>query len=391
MNNLLLSLLKDARLNQKSKPQDLDFISLYQLSVQHQIVPLIYNQIFSFPNFPADLKEKWKREAIRENAFQAIKTNKFLRIYQTFLESNLTVIVVKGIICRSLYPIPDNRPSNDEDLYVKKEEFPKASEILLKHGLQKVEESPDVTTFIDKNSGLSIELHTALFSEDSKAYGKYQGSFEHAFENTATHIIQDVSIYSLSYDLHLLFLIMHFVKHFLHGGVGIRQISDIIMYSETYANEIHWQDIYQTLGELNVLTLIENVFALAIDHLAFDTSKIILPAHYQQEDHDYQDLLDDIIDAGIFGKSSPERLHSSTMTLNATATGKTSVLKSAFPPVKSMIGRYPYLKKHPYLLPLAWLNRIYHYLTNQNEGNTQKTIEMGNRRIELLKKYKVIK
>ena len=47
MNHIFLSLLKDARLNMKSNPVKLDFMKLYQLANEHQVSPLIYNQIYS--------------------------------------------------------------------------------------------------------------------------------------------------------------------------------------------------------------------------------------------------------------------------------------------------------------------------------------------------------
>ena len=188
----------------------------------------------------------------------------------------------------------------------------------------------------------------------------------------------------------MLFLLLHFVKHFLHGGVGIRQILDIIIYSETYGDKINWSYIYDTLDTLNILILIENIFALSHQYLAFDFDKITLPDHYNINNYDYNDLLNDIIDAGIFGKSSAERLHSSTITLNAMDSGKSSIRKSLFPSIKTMSRKYNYLNKYPILLPVAWLQRIFRYLTSKTDGNSQKTIEIGNQRIELLKKYKII-
>lgn len=391
MNHIFLSLLKDARKQIKSDPVELDFIKLYRLSREHQVSPLIYNQIYFFSGFPEDLKIHWKKEAIQENVFQTIKTERFLKLYQQFLDHDLKIIVVKGIVLRSLYPQPENRPSNDEDLYIEKKDLEKAKDIFLKEKFVLTGESDDVTTFVDYQSGLSIELHTSLFSKDSKAYGKYQDVFEHAFEHMIVHDIQGVPVYSLSYDLHFLFLIMHFIKHFLHGGVGIRQIIDIVMYSETYGDKIHWDRIYHTLEQLNVLVLIENVLALAHQHLEFDFSKIKLPDNFDEKKCDYDDLLDDILDAGIFGKSSEERLHSSTMTLNALEKGKSSVLKSIFPTFKEMKGKYSYLKHYPFLLPVAYVSRIIHYLKRNDTKKGQKTIEIGNQRIQLLKKYQVMK
>lgn len=389
MNSELITLLKDARLNRVSESIKLDYQKLFDLANQHQISALIYNQIYNFDDFPVELKEIWKSQTFKINVIQTRKTMKMLQVYEQFLNQNLKVLIVKGLICRSLYPQPDNRQSNDEDLYVQKEEFEKTKDILLKNNFAVVLESNDVTTFIDPVSGLSIELHTALFSLESKAYGNYQKYFDHAFDECIAHQIDGVNVYSLEYSQHLLFLILHFVKHFFHGGVGIRQVADIVMYSEAYGNRIDWDRLYAVLKDLNIYILIISLFALAHDHLEFDYTKIKVPDDI--DNNDYQDLFDDIMDAGIFGQSSSERIHSATITLNTIGNGKTSVIKSIFPSLKEMQSKYKYLNKYPILLPAAYLSRILNYKKNNSSKNSQKTIEVGRQRVELLKKYKVIR
>lgn len=389
MNSELVTLLKDARLNRASESIKLDYQKLFDLANQHQISALIYNQIYNFDDFPVELKEIWKSQTFKINVIQTRKTMKMLQVYEQFLNQNLKVLIVKGLICRSLYPQPDNRQSNDEDLYVQKEEFEKTKDILLKNNFAVVLESNDVTTFIDPVSGLSIELHTALFSLESKAYGNYQKYFDHAFDECIVHQIDGVNVYSLEYSQHLLFLILHFVKHFFHGGVGIRQVVDIVMYSEAYGDKINWDRLHAVLKDLNIYILITSLFALAHDHLEFDYAKIKVPDDI--DNNDYQDLFDDIMDAGIFGQSSSERIHSATITLNTIGNGKTSVIKSIFPSLKEMQAKYKYLNKYPILLPAAYLSRILNYKKNNSSKNSQKTIEVGRQRVELLKKYKVIR
>ena len=389
MNSELITLLKDARLNRTSEPIKLDYQKLFDLANQHQISALIYNQIYNFDDFPEEIKLRWKRDALKINAFQTRKTMKILQVYRQFLKQGLKVLVVKGLVCRSLYPQPDNRQSNDEDLYVRKEEYEAVKDILLKNNFTVISESDDVTTFIDPVSGLSIELHTALFSMESKAYGNYQRYFDQAFDKCIVHRIDGVEVYSLEYTQHLLFLILHFVKHFFHGGVGIRQVVDIVMYSEAYGDKVDWDRLYDILKDLNIYVLIVNLFALAYDQLEFDYAKIRVPEGIDKSD--YQDLFEDIMDAGIFGQSSSERIHSATITLNTISDGKTSVLKSVFPSLKQMQRKYKYLNKYPVLLPFAYLSRIVNYKKNNSSKNSQRTIEVGKQRIELLKKYRVIK
>lgn len=389
MNSELITLLKDARLNRTSEPIKLDYQKLFDLANQHQISALIYNQIYNFDDFPEEIKQRWKRDALKINAFQTRKTMKILQVYRQFLKQGLKVLIVKGLVCRALYPQPDNRQSNDEDLYVQKEEYEAVKDILLKNNFTVVSDSNDVTTFIDPVSGLSIELHTALFSLESKAYGNYQRYFDQAFDESIVHSIDGVEVYSLEYTQHLLFLILHFVKHFFHGGVGIRQVVDIVMYSEAYVDKVNWDRLYDILKDLNIYVLIVNLFALAHEQLEFDYTKIRVPEGIDKSD--YQDLFDDIMDAGIFGQSSSERIHSATITLNTISDGKTSVLKSIFPSLKEMQGKYKYLNKYPVLLPFAYLSRIVNYKKNNSSKKSQRTIEVGKQRIELLKKYRVIK
>lgn len=385
-----LSLLRDARLGLRSEPREVDFAKLFVLGLQHEVLALLYEQIGRFPGFPDDLQAQWKKYAIRINAIQAIKSDRFVRLYQRFLQADLKVLVLKGIVCRSLYPKPDNRPSNDEDLYVRKEDSARAEQIMVEDGFQVANRSAEVTTLLDPASGLSIELHTTLFSEKSQAYGSYQQFFADAFAHPAVHRIMGCDVYSLSHAQHMLFLIMHFVKHFLHGGVGIRQVLDIIMYAERFGPEIDWDHLYVVLDEEHVLTLCENVFAIAVDHLGFDVSRITLPQGVDLVALDYAELLDDIVAAGLFGKSSKEREHSSTITLNAVADGKRSLRKSLFPGVSDLAGRYPYLNAHPWMLPRAWGNRILNYVLDRDQGSAKGAVEIGNRRVAMLRKYGVI-
>ena len=111
-------------------------------------------------------------------------------------------------------------------------------------------------------------------------------------------------------------------------------------------------------------------------------------------------MLMDLLDSGIYGNANMSRKHSSNMTLDAVAADKNgkkagnTVLKSLFPSAKKLEGRYPYLKKHPILLPIAWTNRILKYRKETVAGGDNAaadSVKIGNQRIELMKKYGIIK
>lgn len=86
------------------------------------------------------------------------------------------------------------------------------------------------------------------------------------------------------------------------------------------------------------------------------------------------------------------------MTLDAVAdakqgtSAKYSLRTSLFPARSYMEKRYKYLKKYPFLLPLAWGSRIISYGKKaiNPENNAGKALSIGKDRIELLRQYGII-
>ena len=116
---------------------------------------------------------------------------------------------------------------------------------------------------------------------------------------------------------------------------------------------------------------------------------------------DEQPLLEDLLDSGIYGDATMSRKHSSTMTLDAVAAEKhgkraAGLRKTLFPAAKQLEGRYPYLKNKPYLLPIAWLQRIGQYESEtrkQNDGSNRAAdaVKIGAKRVELLRAYGILR
>ena len=87
------------------------------------------------------------------------------------------------------------------------------------------------------------------------------------------------------------------------------------------------------------------------------------------------------------------------MTLRAVADhnrgkkAKGSIGAALFPSARTLENRYPYLKKHPWLLPAAWAHRIFKYkkeTAKSKDDSAREAVKIGNRRMELLRQYGVI-
>ena len=94
------------------------------------------------------------------------------------------------------------------------------------------------------------------------------------------------------------------------------------------------------------------------------------------------------------------RKHSSNITLDAVAAqkqgrkAKGNMISSVFPSVSQLESRYPYLKKHPYFLPIAWCSRLWKYSKEtkcSQNNNAAEALKIGNERINLMKEYGILK
>ena len=113
----------------------------------------------------------------------------------------------------------------------------------------------------------------------------------------------------------------------------------------------------------------------------------------------YNTSVEDLLAAGVYGGATMSRKHSSAITLDAVAARKqgkksrNALLLSAFPSASKLEGRYPYLKKYPYLLPVAWCSRILTYsgeARRSSDNRAADALKIGSERIELLKTYDIL-
>ena len=408
---LLLEALKASLKNEKVtwdfeiSAEDWDI--LFKKAEIHLILPMIYEAVYTCSSAQPVFAEKlapMKRQIMQRVMIQVMKTDEFLRLYKHLNGKGIYPAVVKGIVCRQLYPNPDYRSSGDEDVLIDPSWFEICHEAMLEYGMKVLMEADRLVTEYEvpygkSGSPISIELHKSLFPEESDAYGELNRFFTNVHETAVTIEVQGTQIKTLNYTEHLFYLICHAFKHFLHSGFGIRQVCDIVMFANAYGKMIDWQEIFVKCEEIKAHKFAAALFKIGEKYLVFDEEKANYGEDWKKIIVDETALLDDLLMSGIFGDSDMSRKHSSTITLNAVTAqkegkkAKTSILKTIFPEFKSMKGKYPYLEKYPYLLPAAWGQRILKYRkeSRNSEGNkASESIKIGNQRVELLKEYGIV-
>ena len=260
--------------------------AVWRLSYIHAVLPMAYDAAAVLSRGITDpdaerLMSVWKQQAIRSVAAQTIRSSALLQLCKKFDAAGLHVLVVKGIICRRLYPKPDYRTSADEDIYVLEEELGDVRAILEKEGLTPVDpdeftdDETDVATYVSRATGLKIELHRHLFEREFAVCIGADGLFEHAHERALATELDGVPVLSMCRTDHMIFLLLHACKHFVHSGFGIRQVCDICRFAEAMNDEIDWQEVRRALERCRAETFAASLFRIGSEYLGFPDADYI--------------------------------------------------------------------------------------------------------------------
>lgn len=415
VNSYLLQVLK-VHLNGKGKVEWTENITLeewnmlFEKAFRHHVLPIVYEVVYScesFKRYEQQLISLYKRQVLQNVFLQTSKTVEFLQLYQYLEENGISPLVVKGIICRELYPVPDYRLSGDEDIIVNAGEYNKFHKLMTDFGMQPVNKETDINraeeiSYSKSGSNLYIEVHKKLFPSDSEAYGEFNEIFKGFQERKVVSEVQGIPISTMGYSDHMLYLITHAFKHFMHSGFGIRQVCDIMMYAVAYGAEIDWEWILNKCEKIHADVFVTALFEIGYQYLGFDKEQMYLSEGWGKIHIDPLNLLEDMLSGGIYGAVDNERIHSSNITLNAVVSDKKKpnkkknilfmILKTIFPSRKVLIESYKYLEKYPFLLPVAWISRIFKYSVELKDNNSaMESIKIGNKRVELMREYKIIK
>ena len=371
-----------------------DWPAIFTLANQQKLLPILFEAVRKTPAAEenATLFAVTKQQVIGQVLNQTVRSAEFADLYRKLRTAGLHPVVVKGQLCGRLYPLKDHRISADDDLYIPDAEFMACHEQLLANGLTTDTPTDELATadevsYTKKGSPLYIELHRHLFDSAKDAHDE----LNHFFTDLTP--VEIDGFLAMPPRKHLLYLILHAYKHFVRSGIGLRQFCDIGLWAREYHAEIDWQHLHDQCASVHAATFAAAAFRIATDYLGIEFD---LPAPWC-DSVAVEPLLHDTLCGGVYGSNDYTRLHSSTVTLNAVKASRTgeksSVLRSVFPKREYLERNYPYLKKHPYLLPVAWVQRIAHYAGEKQSGadnSASGSIKLAKERIELMKQYGIM-
>lgn len=374
--------------------ENVDWSAVFALAGQQKLTPLLFEAARKAPAAAenAALFAAVKQQVIGQVLHQTLRAAEFAALYGDLRAAGLHPVVVKGQLCSRLYPLQDHRISADDDLYIPEAEFPACHARLLANGL--TTDTPadelaaaDEVSYTKEGSPLYIELHRHLFDSSEDAHDDLNRFF------ADLHPVEIDGFLAMPPHEHLLYLILHAYKHFVRSGIGLRQFCDIGLWARAYHDQIDWLRLHDQCRTVHAATFAAAAFCIAANDLGIELD---LPAPWE-DTMDVVPLLHDTLCGGVYGSNDYMRLHASTVTLNAARAsrtgGRSSVLRTMFPPRSALARRYPYLKKHTWLLPAAWAQRLAHYAREKRQTTADSaagSLRLARERIELMKQYDIL-
>lgn len=344
---------------------------------------------------PANSLQTVREAAFRLVYLQTVRSCAFLSAYRSLASQGIRPAVVKGIVLRLLCPQPDHRISTDEDLFLPDPaEYRACIDALPALGFRLISTDGDSSaeaSFLDPAHGLKLEVHRRLFPDTLINGCDLNAPFSAPSFRTLT-APDGTELVTLDHTEHLLFLLLHAMKHFIYSGFGIRQLCDICVYVNAFGAEINWERIFRLSAGVKAEIFTEALLS-AGESALFLRPDLVLTETLRNRTHaDFSPLLEDMMAGGVYGSADPNRLHSSRFTLK-TAAGQpgAGLWASIFPPRSSLTASFPCLVKYPWLLPAAWSVRIARYgvsvLKSGKQVSAAESIRIGKKRSALLAQY----
>jgi hypothetical protein len=268
--------------------------------------------------------------------------------------------VLKGSVLKKIYPAHEMREMSDIDVMIYDENLDRAKKVVEEIGFTLYESVKHHDIYM-KAPFLIIELHHALYDKDVD-----KNQYEY-FQKGKQLIEKEGNKFALQFGTEdfYVYLIAHMAKHFYETGCGIRNVIDVYLYRQFY--EPTWDEaiIAAELAKCGLTIFESRIHTLAQVWLGGQTPDVFS-----------QMLFDYMVDCGIYGKGEYGIWGQFAMLNKKDNINYQSYAKwwYYFPP-KSYVERdYPWIKKFPFLLVVAWGIRAVHGLLSKDGREKRKML-----------------
>lgn len=212
-----------------------DWNVLLTLAEQQTVSGLVADAIFRLPpeQQPAtDTLRKLTAQVAAITRRHALLNNRLVEVVGLLQAEGIHSVLLKGQGVATLYPHPTLRMCGDIDLYIGKENYARACQLLRERNGEETPYTESEKHFHTTFGGVTVELHRIaekLFNPLQDA--RFQRwSTNHLQENKTDIVhIEGEEIQVPSVCVNAVYVFNHLWHHFIAGGIGLRQFCDWVM------------------------------------------------------------------------------------------------------------------------------------------------------------------
>ena len=295
--------------------KDTDWTVVYQLAKEQTVIGVITDGLSALPKQYHGARPTMMQFFARTMSLEDEnrRMNSFVPQLMTQLErKGVHSMLLKGAGVATCYRQPLHRVVGDIDLLViDAEEYQKARELMLM--IAKEIESEDVgrkhSAFNYK--GMTIEVHGDFRFNINKQCRLHTSAWKkNRLAEGGRHIeeglLKGAILPPVQFDV--LFIFAHMVGHYQgSGGVGLRQVSDWLVFLKEHIAEINLQTLEEDLDFLGLRKYWEVFGTMAVDQLGFPEG--LMPLYNKRYARKGRIVLHNIFKTGNFGtKQKQEQL-----------------------------------------------------------------------------------
>ena len=302
---------------------------------------------------PADEEtmKKWRQardKAIRKNILLNAERERILG----FLESiGCWYMPLKGSLLQNDYPKFGMRQMSDNDILFDEAKEREVYEFMTGSGYEAVTYRQGKDDVYTRKPLYTMEMHRALFSD------ALNPELAEYYRDVKDRLVKDEGNgfgYHFTREDFYIFMVIHAYKHFLHGGVGIRNLLDVYVYDGKYGADMDWEYLRKELEMLGAWEFDQNCRSLSKKLFEDPNAEM---AFSQEELR----ILDNFFSSGTFGteqQAMDNRMQE--IAREGKSGGKLRyVFSRMFPSLALMKERYPVLRKFPWLAPFFYVQRFF--------------------------------
>lgn len=327
----------------------------------------------------AVIKESLRPVYDREIHKGLMQEYEFQLLLDNMEKDGIDCLPMKGWIMRNYYPDPLMRSMGDLDVLIKDMDSPKMKEWMESRKYILEDSKHPVHDEYQKPPYVFVELHRTLIDINYmlKLQAEWGDKLIKQIWNKQNLVKGTNHIYQLRDEDFYIYHLLHFYKHFMYAGSGIRPLVDIYIFLKKNEKKLDRIYLKQQLKILKLSTFAERMEQLAV--VCFNGQALQHGVNVE----DVRRVIGYLTGTSTYGDEVTFKLAS--VVSQGTGSFKSDILssriKKCFPPRQILQERYPKLRNYPWMLPFYWLLRAVRVIFLER----YKVHEMSEKTSELIK------